>query len=67
MKRKLYRVMIKTTGSLQPAETFWRKEVIYCGYDRDEAVRVYHESTPTDTKGSYGNPARVTVGQSKEV
>lgn len=67
MKRKLYRVMVKTTGSLQPCGTHWESQVLYCGYDREEAIRVYHASTPTDRWMGYGSQARKTIGQSKGV
>ena len=33
----LYRVTLKTTASVQPLDTYWTREVLYCGYDRDEA------------------------------
>jgi len=67
--KKLYRVMVRTTGSLQPGSggTTWQSNVLYCGYDRDEAVRVYHESKPGDYWYGYGNRARRTLGQSKGV
>lgn len=63
----LYRIMVKTTGSLQPGprETFWQKNVLYCGYDRAEALRVYHENRPTDYWCGYGNRCQETVAQSK--
>lgn len=64
---KLYRVLVKSTTSLQPCETYWKKEVLYCGYDKLEAVRIYHNSTPNDYSGSYGNPARRTMNQVKTV
>lgn len=67
--KKLYRVLVKTTGSLQPGSgnTFWQTDVLYCGYDRLEAARVYHENKPRDFGGSYGNRCRETIGQSKEI
>ena len=58
---KLYRVMVRKTGSMQPCETFWRRETLYCGTDRTEARRVYHESAPSDFGGSFGNACRETV------
>lgn len=60
----IYRVITKTTGSLQPGgggATFWNREVIYCGTDRDEARVVYHTSTVEDFGGSYGNRCRETI------
>ena len=59
----LYRVIRRTTGSVQPTGTFWQNKVLYCGYDRDEARRVYHESEPTDYGGSCGNQAAETAMQ----
>jgi hypothetical protein len=29
--------------------------VLYCGFDRDEARRVYHENEPMDRRASPGN------------
>ena len=57
---ELYRITARTTGSLQPGGSFWQTEVLYCGYDRDEARRVFHESEPSDDNRSFGNPARET-------
>ena len=63
MSELLYRVVRKTTGSVQPGgDTYWNREVLYCGYDRDEARRVYHESEPSDVWQGYGNRAVETVG-----
>lgn len=65
---KIYRIMAMTTNSSQPSsETYWNKQVLYCGYDRLEAIRVYHESTPLDYWCGYGNRCRKTVAQSKAV
>lgn len=63
----LYRIVVRTTGSFQPRSTFWAKEVLYCGYDRLEAIRIYHQSTPSDHGGSYGNACRETMAQSRKV
>jgi hypothetical protein len=64
--KKLYRVLVKTTDSLQPdRSTSWQAEVVYCGYDLDEARRVYHANTPKDYFCGYGNRRRKTVAQSK--
>jgi len=57
---KMYRVSVRSTSSLQPTESFWDTEVLYCGYDRDEARREYHRSEPQDANRSFGNPARET-------
>jgi len=64
--KKLYRVSVRTTGSMQPSGTYWQTEVLYCGYDVDEARRVFHESRPLDYSCGYGNRARETKCQSKE-
>ncbi len=56
----LYRVIRRSAGSKQPNETHWSKEVLYCGSDRSEARRVYHESEPEDSDRGYGNPATET-------
>ena len=43
-------------------------EVLYCGYDRLLALRVYHANTPSDSNNcSPGSRYHVTVKQSKEV
>lgn len=61
MNDKLYRVMLRKTGSLQPGgSTFWNNEVLYCGYDLSEARRTYHGSHPCDRDGGYGNPVTTT-------
>lgn len=39
-------------------------EVLYCGYDRDEARRVYHENKPRDTYSGAGNYYYTTVCKS---
>lgn len=57
---KLYRVTVKETRSVQPSGTFWNREVLYCGYDRDEARQAYHASTPDDFWRGYGSSARET-------
>lgn len=65
----LYRVIVKTTGSLQPGgdqNSYWNDEVVYCGYDRSEARRAYHANQPRDYWSGYGGPCRRTVGQRKE-
>lgn len=60
----LYRVLKKTTGSLQPdgLSTFWNTEVLYCGYDRLEALRVYWKHEPEEQYRGYGSRcAKVTA------
>jgi hypothetical protein len=53
----LYRVSKLTTGSLQPCDsaTHWITEVLYCGYDREEARRVHHENTADEVYYGFGN------------
>lgn len=62
----LYRVIEKTTTSLQPSGTFWNRNVLYCGYDREEARRVYHEQEPADIYRGYGSTCRETIAQAIE-
>lgn len=65
---RLYRIIVWTTSSLQPGGgTYWEREVAYCGYDRAEALRVYHTNRPLDYGYGYGNRARKTVRQNKTV
>ncbi len=65
---KLYRVLKKKTNSLQPgSSTYWTTEVLYCGYDRKEAMRIYHENKPDETFYGYGNRCTRIVGHSKKV
>jgi len=60
----LYRVLKRKTSSLQPGGSFWTESVLYCGYDRDEARRVYYEALPeTGGGGGYGNPTSDVVAQ----
>ncbi len=64
---RLYRVT-QRHGSNQGGYYQWHSTtVLYCGYDRAEAVRVYHLHAPTDTDRGPGSPARETRCQSKEV
>ncbi len=69
MKQKLYRIIRRTTGSLQPGSgaTFWTTTVLYCGYDRAAALRVYHEAAPTAYYHGHGSKCCQVVAQSKEV
>ena len=57
----MYRVIVKTTNSVQPSGSFWQSKVLYCGCNRSEARQVYHGSAPADSGGSYGNRCRKTV------
>lgn len=57
----IYRVVVKTTGSLQPnGNTFWNKEVLYCGTSLESARVAYLGSLPNSCGGSYGNRATET-------
>lgn len=62
----IYRVTVKTTGSLQPSGTFWNREVVYCGDSLKEARTVYLKEEATDYGGSYGNRSRETIIQAFE-
>lgn len=57
----IYRVTVKSTNSVQPGDTFWQKEVLYCGEDRQEARVAYHKSKPHDFHRGLGNAARRTI------
>ena len=57
----IYRVTVKTTGSVMPSGTFWQREVVYCGTDLEEARVEYLKSRPSDYWCGYGNRARETV------
>lgn len=64
---RLYRIIV-TTGTPQNIANGQEKvTVLYCGYDRLEAVRIYHESRPQDYYRGYTGPCRETKAQSKEV
>ena len=58
---KLYRVERRVTCSDQPSGTTWDYECLYCGHDRREAVRVYHESESSDVWRGYGGRAVETL------
>jgi len=60
---KIYRVIVKSTGSIQPIGTYWKKECVYCGKDLQEAKIVYYTEEVSDFGGSFGNPARETIIQ----
>ena len=52
----LHRITLKSTSSLQPGGSYWTEDVLYCGYDREEARRVYHENEHREGgAGNYGN------------
>lgn len=61
MNGHVYRVMVRTTGSLQPRGTFWQNQVVYCGPSLRDARVAYLREEAADYGGSYGNRARVTV------
>ena len=65
--KKLYRVIVRTTNSLQPSGTSWCNDVLYCGYDRNDALVAYHASTVKDYGGHHGNRCRETIAQSKSI
>lgn len=58
----IYRVTVRTTGSVQPRSggTFWQRDVRYCGTSLEEARVVYLREVAADRGGSYGNPCRTT-------
>ena len=57
---ELYRITVRATSSLQPGGSHWTTDVLYCGYDREEARQAFHTSEPADDNRSFGNPARET-------
>lgn len=63
MTTPIYRVIVRTTGSSQPIDTTWMTETIYCGQHRDKARIAFHNSSPDDRDGNFGNPARETIMQ----
>jgi hypothetical protein len=67
--KKLYRVIAKTTDSLRPSRDYnvFETTVLYCGFDRDEALVAYHKSTPLDYSYGYGNRYRKTVAKSRVI
>lgn len=65
--KKLYRVLVQTTNSYQPSSNWFNKEVLYCGFDKDEALIKYHSSSPADYFCGHGNRYRETKIQYKEI
>ncbi len=66
---RLYRIVI-TTGTPQDRDRGEERisEVVYCGYDRLEAIRLYHLSRAMDCGGEdYTGRCRLTVAKSKEI
>ena len=51
---KLYRITKLSTKSLLPQDTSWSKIVLYCGYDRREARRMYHANTADEVFRGFG-------------
>lgn len=66
MSDQIYRVRVRTTGSLQPGRsgTFWNQEVIYCGSDLTDARIAFLKSEPEDFHGGYGSRCRETIIES---
>lgn len=62
----IYRVMVRTTGSMQPSATFWRYTVLYCGTSLEDARIAYLRSEVEDRGGHYGNPAQETIIEQHE-
>lgn len=56
----IYRVIVRTTSSLQPVGTFWQEEVLYCGTDKEDALVALYGSEPEDFGAGYGNHSRRT-------
>jgi hypothetical protein len=66
--KKLYRIVVKATDSLRPSGgSVFQITVLYCGFDRDEALVAYHKSTPLDYSYGYGNRYRKTVAKSRVI
>lgn len=62
MNDRIYRVTVKRTISKQPGgDTYWTRDVIYCGPSLLDARVAYLREVAMDVSGSYGNPARDTV------
>ncbi len=62
----LYRVL-REHGSNQGRYECHGQTVLYCGYDRLEAVRVYHESQPLDSDRGPGSQYTETKFQAGDV
>lgn len=65
--KTLFRVVVRTTASLQPGDGHWESKVAYCGYDWLEAARVFHVQAPRDYSGGYGGRCRRTLCEQTEV
>lgn len=68
MDHVLYRVIRKSgyNGGVG-CERVEGREVLYCGYDRLEALRVYHANRPVDRGAFPGSYFTKTVFQKKRV
>lgn len=61
---KLYRVLSKTTHSLQPGAEYnstWEIDVHYIGPGVEPARIAYHTSRPQDVVGGHGGKCRMTI------
>jgi hypothetical protein len=58
----LYRVIVSETDCKQPkhSDTHWRRQVLYCGTNVDEARIAFHASEPQDFSRGAGTAARET-------
>lgn len=65
MSEYIYRVVVRTTGSLQPSGggTYWSRQVVYCGPSLRDARVAYLREEAADYGGSHGNRARETLIQ----
>lgn len=63
----IYRVIVKSTGSLQPSGTFWDFRTVYCGSSLLSARVAYLREEAADRGGSYGNPSRETTIAQHEI
>jgi len=63
----LYRVLVETGSDQGNHNQVHRREVAYCGYDRYEAVRVFHREEVKDSHRGPGNNYRSTKLQHKTV
>lgn len=62
MSEHIYRVVVRTTSSLQPGrDTCWQQSVAYCGPSLRDARIAYLREMANDYCGSYGNRARDTL------
>lgn len=59
----IYRVVVRTTGSLQPGKgaTYWDRDVVYCGPSLQEARIAYLREEAGDFGGGFGNRYRETL------